>query len=77
MGDYFDVVADGLGLKRPPRITRAEAMQALPPALLSFMQESRRLSNDRLKKELRLTLKYPSVRATFAAMRADNTATGT
>ena len=31
-------------------------------AMLSFMSESRRLDNRRLKKELRLTLHYPTVR---------------
>jgi hypothetical protein len=30
--------------------------------LLSFMSESRRLENKRLKKELRVSLKYPTVR---------------
>jgi hypothetical protein len=29
--------------------------------LLSFMSESRRLSNERMKKELRLKLLYPTV----------------
>jgi hypothetical protein len=30
--------------------------------VLSFMNESRRLRNDRMKKELRLRLRYPTVR---------------
>jgi nucleoside-diphosphate-sugar epimerase len=63
MGDYFDLAADLCGLPRPPRITREQARQQLPPALLSFMSESRRLANDRLKKELRLTLRHPTVRS--------------
>lgn len=62
MGDYFDLAADLAGLPRPPRITRAAAQQQLPPALLSFMGESRRLDNTRLKRELRLRLRYPTVR---------------
>jgi hypothetical protein len=33
----------------------------LPPMMLSFMSESRRLDNQRLKQELRLLLRYPSV----------------
>ena len=61
MGDYFDLAADLCGLPRPPRITRVEAGTKLPPALLSFMSESRRLSNTRLKNELRLRLRYPTV----------------
>ena len=61
MGDYFDLAADLCGLQRPPRVTRAEAAASLSPMLLSFMSESRRLSNTRLKRELRLRLRYPNV----------------
>lgn len=62
MGDYFDQVADWAGLARPRRISRAEAEKALPESLLSFMRESRRLDNQRLRNELRVKLEYPSVR---------------
>lgn len=61
MGDYFDRAADLCGLPRPERITREQAKSMLPPMLLSFMSESRRLRNDRLKRELRLDLRYPTV----------------
>ncbi|WP_153099610.1 NAD-dependent epimerase/dehydratase family protein [Paraburkholderia hayleyella] len=61
MGDYFDRVADACGLPRPPRISPAEAEQQLDPLLLSFMRESRRLSNLRLKRELNIRLRYPCV----------------
>ncbi len=61
MGDYFDLAAELGGLPRPPRITRAEARERLSPMLLSFMSESRRLDNCRLKQELRLRLRYPTV----------------
>ncbi|WP_206997569.1 NAD-dependent epimerase/dehydratase family protein [Trinickia mobilis] len=61
MGEYFDRVADAFGLTRAPRITREAAEQQLEPMLLSFMRESRRLSNARLKRELRIRLRYPSV----------------
>ncbi|MFM9914689.1 MAG: NAD-dependent epimerase/dehydratase family protein [Rhizobacter sp.] len=62
MGDYFDLAADVCGLPRPPRITRDEARERLSPMLMSFMSESRRLDNRRLKRELRLKLRYPTVR---------------
>jgi nucleoside-diphosphate-sugar epimerase len=62
MGDYFDLAADLAGLPRPPRIAREQALRELPPTLLSFMSESRRLVNERLKKELRVALRYPTVR---------------
>jgi hypothetical protein len=59
MGDYFDRVADLAGLSRPPRISRAEAQATLSTMQMSFMSESRRLSNGRMKHELRLRLKHP------------------
>ena len=61
MGDYFDLAADLFGLPRPPRISRDEARAAMTPVRLSFMSESRRLRNDRLKRELRLRLNHPTV----------------
>lgn len=61
MGDYFDAVADHFGLPRPPRISREQAQRQLPPVSYSFLSESRRLLNRRLKQELRLTLRYPTV----------------
>ncbi len=62
MGDYFDLAADLYGLVRPPRVARSTAQSELPLMLLSFMSESRRLDNTRLKRELRLQLKYPTVK---------------
>ncbi|MDR0217039.1 MAG: SDR family oxidoreductase [Comamonas sp.] len=61
MGDYFDLAADLYGLPRPPRISREQASAELPATLLSFMSESRRLCNRRLKQELGLKLLYPTV----------------
>ncbi|ABK09239.1 MULTISPECIES: NAD-dependent epimerase/dehydratase family protein [Burkholderia] len=61
MGEYFDRVAQVLGLPKPPRVSRADAERLLEPTLLSFMRESRRLSNTRLKAELCVTLRYPTV----------------
>ena len=62
MGAWFDLVADRAGLPRPPRIARAEAAGRVPPELLSFMNESRRLDNTRLKRTLGVRLRYPTVR---------------
>ena len=61
MGDYFDLAADLYGMPRPPRLPRSTAQTALPLSLLSFMGESRRMDNTRLKRELRLALRYPTV----------------
>lgn len=62
MGDYFDLVADLCGLPRPPRISRAEAVLTLSPMQMSFLGESRRLDNRRLREELRVSLRCPTVR---------------
>ncbi len=61
MGDYFDLAADLYGLPRPARISRTQAIAELPAMQMSFMSESRRLSNERMKRELRLVLRYPTV----------------
>lgn len=61
MGDYFDAVADAFALPRPPRLGRAEIATCLSPMTLSFMSESRRLDNRRLKRELRVRLRYPTI----------------
>ncbi len=60
MGDYFDLAADLYGLARPPRIPRAQAGEHMTAASLSFMSESRRMDNARLKRELGLKLRYPT-----------------
>ena len=61
MGDYFDLAADLYGLTRPPRLPRSTAQQKLSLMLLSFMSESRRLDNSRMKHELGVRLRYPTV----------------
>ncbi len=62
MGDYFDLAADLYGLPRPPRVARETAVDQLPLMLLSFMSESRRLSNRRIRAELRWAPHHPTVR---------------
>ena len=60
MGDYFDLAADLYGLPHPQRISRAQAATELPAMQMSFMGESRRLDNQRMKRELRLVMRYPT-----------------
>lgn len=60
MGAWFDAIADAWRLERPPRVTWDEAEARIAPMLLSFMGESRRLSNARMKRELRVRLAYPT-----------------
>jgi hypothetical protein len=70
MGDWFDFLADSFGLPRPARTDMATLSQQLSPMQLSFMGESRRIGNQRLKRELQLKLRYPDVFAGVAAILA-------
>jgi nucleoside-diphosphate-sugar epimerase len=67
MGDYFDLAADLYGLPRPRRISRAAAGAELSAASLSFMGESRRLENGRMKLELRSWLHHSDVQTGLRA----------
>ena len=68
MADYFDAVADAFGLPHPPRVAREQLTALVTPMLLSFMSESRRMRNGRIKQELGVTLRYPQVAPALAAM---------
>ncbi|HEU4843799.1 MAG TPA: SDR family oxidoreductase [Burkholderiaceae bacterium] len=74
MGQYFDAVADACALPRPPRLPRAQLEQVVTPTLLSFMSESRRMDNTRLKRELGVRLRYPTVADALAAGMAPSAA---
>ncbi|MGL4573313.1 MAG: SDR family oxidoreductase [Burkholderiaceae bacterium] len=67
MADYFDAVAHAFNLPRAPRLPAEELKAAVSPMMWSFMRESRRLVNARLKKELRFRFAYPTVREGIAA----------
>ena len=68
MGEYYDAVADAFGLVRAPRLPREALRAAVSPMQWSFMAESRRLDNRRLKRELRVALRYPTPDVAWAAM---------
>lgn len=76
MGSWFGKLAEAFALPQPPRVSRAEAEKVLPPVQLSFMRESRRLDNARLKRELRLRLRYPTVDSGIAAALEKNPCSG-
>jgi nucleoside-diphosphate-sugar epimerase len=76
MGDYFDAVADACGLPRPPRLPRAHLQAAVSPMMYSFMAESRRLRSERLRRELRVRLHWPTAAAALADLRAGPAAAG-
>ena len=68
MADYFDTVADAFDMPRPPRVARAQLAASVSPMLLSFMSESRRMRNERIKRELGVRLRFPQVGPAVAAM---------
>ncbi|MES2935857.1 MAG: SDR family oxidoreductase [Pseudomonadota bacterium] len=78
MGAYFDAVADAHALPRPPRLPRVQLQECVTPMLLSFMSESRRLHNGRIKSELGMRLRYrtvadglaPEIASSAASMRS-------
>lgn len=61
MADYFDQIADHFQMPRAPRLPRIELEKSVSPMLLSFMSESRRLLNQRVKTELGANLNFPTV----------------
>lgn len=73
MSQYFFAVADALQLPRPPEISLAEAKQVMNPLMLSYLSESRRMSNQKMLRRLGVTLRYPTLaaglQATVAALR--------
>ncbi len=73
LGDYLDAVADRLGLPRPPRASGDALRAAAGPQRMSFMAESRRLRNRRMKRELRLRLAYPDIHAGLRDVVGDRT----
>ena len=70
MGEHFDAVADAFGLPRAPRLSREALRAAVSDMQWSFMSESRRLDNTRLKRELRVRLKYPTPSAAWEEFRS-------
>ncbi|MEO6920857.1 MAG: sugar nucleotide-binding protein [Collimonas sp.] len=70
MAEYFDLVAKAFDLPPPPRLPRAELEKEVSPMLLSFMSESRRLQNQRIKHELGVRLIYPDVQSALSSMAA-------
>ena len=68
MSQYFFAVADALQLSRPAAITMAQARQVMNPLMLSYLNESRRMSNAKMRTELGITLCYPTLAAGLQAV---------
>jgi nucleoside-diphosphate-sugar epimerase len=69
-GDPIVFAAQLLGREPPPEIPFADAARTLSPMALSFWQECRRVRNDKLKRELGVTLLYPTYREGLRALSA-------
>lgn len=67
MTHYFQRIAQATGLEPPPLIDMEEAPEQLSAGMLSYMRESRRLSNQRLREELGVVLRYPTLEEGLAA----------
>lgn len=68
MSHYFNSIADTLGLPRPPAVSMREAREQLTAAMLSFIDESRRIDNRKMREELGVTLLYPDLASGLAAL---------
>ncbi|MGV6826583.1 MAG: SDR family oxidoreductase [bacterium] len=68
MREYFDAVADHLGLPRAPVIDLDQAGSELSAGMRSYLAESRRIDNSLMLASLGITLKYPSLAAGLAAI---------
>lgn len=71
MTDYFNQIADFAQLARPPQVSLAEASRAVSAGMLTYLQESRRIRNDKLLQELNLQLLYPSLLEGLKAIRQE------
>lgn len=72
MTQYFNAVADAVGLPRPPAVTMAEARHTLSPAMLSYLTESRRMDNRKLLREFGITLEFPDLASGLAGLKPDS-----
>lgn len=61
MTQYFNAAADLLGLPRPPQVSMAEAQQVMTPMMLSYLTETRRMDNRKLREQLGVALRYPEL----------------
>jgi nucleoside-diphosphate-sugar epimerase len=71
-GDPIAFAAELLSRDPPPEIAFADAAASLSPMALSFWQECRRVRNDKLKRELGVTLLYPTYREGLRALNANS-----
>jgi len=67
-GDPLAFAAQLMGAEPPPEIPFEEAAPSMSPMALSFWQECRRVRNDKLKRTLGVSLRYPTYREGLRAL---------
>ena len=68
MTEYFNAVADAVGLPRPPQVGMEEARKVMNPLMLSYLTESRRMDNRRMLEKLGVRLLYPDLASGLRAI---------
>jgi nucleoside-diphosphate-sugar epimerase len=68
--EQIEHAAKLLGIEPPPLMPFDEAKRRLSPFLMSFYEGCARVRNDRLERELGVTLRYPNYRAGLQALLA-------
>lgn len=76
MTDYFNRVADVLGLAPPPQLDIDAAAEALSAGMLSYLAESKRIDNRRMREVLGVIPRYGDLAEGLAASLADENAGG-
>ncbi len=69
--EYLLATAELAGLPPPRLVTREQAATEIPPGMLAFLGETRRVDNTRMREVLRVALRYPDLRAGIAASLAE------
>ncbi len=65
---YLRTIAKYLDVPEPPVISWSEAEKKLSPGMLSYLKESRRISNEKARAQLGVNFRYPSMASGIAAI---------
>ncbi len=61
MTEYFNAVADALGVARQPQVSMEEARRVMTPLMLSYVSDSRVVDNTLMRERLCVQLRYVSM----------------
>lgn len=70
MSEYFMEVARLYDLPQPKQLSWDEAEKSMNPLTLSFLKESRRMSNRKMLEKLEIKLNYPTLKEGLSACRS-------